>query len=101
MPKKLLHPVIGDKNIGSPVVVVVIEGHTQGFALYCLNPRVAANVAEGPVAIIVIEDARRGAELIGPAVDAKTRAAENVVRDVPVEIPGHEQIQLAVVIVMQ
>src|SRR6266436_1651516 len=99
MPKKLLHPVIGDKNIGSPVIVVVIEGHTQGFALYCLNPRVAANVAEGPVAIIVIEDTRRCTELVGPAVDAKARAAKKVMSDVPVEVARHEQIQLAVIIV--
>jgi hypothetical protein len=71
VPKELLHPVIGDKNIGTPVVIVVIEGHAQSFACYCLNPRLAADIAEGPIAIIVVEDARRCAELVRPAVDAK------------------------------
>ena len=49
----------------------------------------------------MVEEARYGTELVWATVGRKAYAAKDVVRDVPVEVAGDEQVELAVIIVIE
>ena len=101
VPQELFHAVVGDEDVREAVAVVVVERHAQRLAFQGRNTRFAAHVREGAVAVVVIEDARHRTEFIRPAVDRIVRAAQDVVANVPIEVAGDEQVQLAVVIVIE
>ena len=97
----LLHAVVGDEYISEAVAVVVGEGHAQGPSLFGGNTRFLADIRECTVAVIVIKDARRRGKFLRRTVGVPLSAADLAVFRVPFHIAGDEQIQLAVVIVIE
>src|SRR5262249_49482199 len=63
--------------------------------------RSRAHVAKPPATFVVEEHVGDRAELIRTAIRVERRSAEDVPADVPIEVPGYEQIQPSVVIVVE
>src|ERR1039458_639532 len=59
----LLHSIVGHKNIGESVAIVIGEGHSQGTSLLGGDAGALTYIRECPVAIVVIQDAGRRGKL--------------------------------------
>ena len=54
--EEALHGVVGDKNIGEAIAVVVGKGNAESLAMRIGDSGLLGNVGEGAVPIVVIED---------------------------------------------
>src|SRR5208283_4126926 len=99
--KVLLHSVVGHNNVRETVLIVVCERHAQRSPLLGGNPGTLADVLERAVATIVIEQISRSGKFTRWAVGLPTAAADLVVIGVPFHVTGHEEIQMAVVVVIE
>src|SRR5439155_2508209 len=99
--QKLFHTVVGDKNVGEAVAVVVVERDSERFPLRRRDSRFHAYVAKSSSPFIMEKHIANSAELVRTAISMKRRPAENVPADVPVQVARYEQIEAAVVIVIE
>src|SRR5258708_39244714 len=68
------------------------------------NPRLPGDVCKGAIAIVVIEDVGCAIVIVGMAVGSKARTLFPTVAvglEGPVEIASHEQIEFAIVVVIE
>src|ERR1700691_2200407 len=101
MKKKLIRGVISDKNVRESVTVIVRERYSQPMALLRGDAGSDAHILERAVSPIVIKDVRNGRKRTRRAVGGSFGAARFAFLDAPIEIAGNEQIQPAVVIVIE
>src|SRR5580658_2015754 len=97
--KKVLHGIVGNEQIHSPIVVDVGGHYAQAFPHGALDGGAAGHIGERSVAIVVKQEAMGGLKQSRNAVIALSGfvdAARRFVR--VVDEAAHEQIQAAVVI---
>src|SRR5580698_230570 len=99
--KKLIRSVIGDKNVRESVAVIVRERYPQPVALLRGDAGSDAHVLKRAISPIVIEDVCDGRKRTWRAVGGSFGAARFAFLDAPIQIAGNEQIQPAVVIVIE
>src|SRR3989454_12003057 len=101
MKEILLHAVVGDEYVCKSVVIVICECHSKRTALLGGDARFLTNIRKRAIAIVVIKNVGRGQKLFRWTVRMPLAAAALTVFGVPFQIPGHEQIQLTVIIVIE
>ncbi len=96
--------VVRDVDVGPPVAVVVRESYAQPLAVRVGDARILRDVGECAVTIIPEKDVGDAFEVVGMAVSLVTGfplAAVNVLLEGPIQIAAHEQVELAVVVVVE
>src|SRR6267143_1628741 len=96
----LLHAVVGDEYISEAVGIVVGEGHSQSATFFSGDSRFLAYVSKSAAAVIVIQNVAGGGKLFRRAVSVPLSAAGLAVLAVPFHIAGDEEVQFAVVVVV-
>ena len=97
----LLHAVVGHNNVRETVLIVVRERTAQRSPLLGGNPGTLADILERAVPTIVIEQIGSPGKFTRRAVRFPGAAANLVVIGVPFHITGHEEIEMAVVVVIE
>ena len=92
--------VVGHQNVWPAIAVDILESHAQAFAGRLQQAGLGAHVLEAAAAQIAIEQMGHWGEFIGMTVGAQGpfTAAPFVLTEVPVEVTGDKQVQLAVAI---
>ena len=96
--------VVGDEDVDEAVAIVIGEGDAHAAALMLRDPRLLRHVLEGAVAAIAIERIGEPLEIHRVAVDAHVArgvAAKTVVADRPLGVIHHQQIEQAIVVVVE
>ncbi len=95
--------VVGDEEVRPAVVVVVEHGHAQRLGVGVAQPRLDRDVLEGAVPAVAVQDRalplvrlRRAVGLVGAV-----QRAEEVLVQRPLHVVGDEQVQLAVLVVVE
>src|SRR5882762_3417993 len=102
--QEALHGIVGNKNIDETIAVVVREGYSQSLAIRIGDSRLGGNVGEGAVAIVAVENVGNTVIVVGMTIGAVTRsalAAVAVGAKSPIDVTGHEQVELAVIVVVE
>src|SRR5271168_4098719 len=87
----LLHAVVGDKNVREAISVVVGERNAERLSFFCRNTGPLADVLEGTVAAVPIEQAGRRGKYAGRAIGMPVAAANLVVIGVPFHVASYEE----------
>ena len=102
--EEVLDGVVGDEQVDEAVVVDVGGHHAQRLAHGAGDVGAGGDVGEGAVAVVVEDRARRGPEHPRDAVEALAElvvAAEHVVLQVELDKRAEEQVEAAVVVVVE
>ena len=102
--QKALHRVIGHIDVDEAVAVVVAERHAEALAWRRRDAGLRRDVGERAVAVVAVQEVRRGIEIVRVTVGAVAwlvLAAMAVLLEAPLQIAGHEQIEAAVVVVVE
>ena len=97
--QKIGHTVVGDKHVGTAVIVVIAHGHSQAVADVLPEASLRARVGKSALAIVEIQDVRQPLVHEWMAVDADATlrvTTEAVVRLRRIEVVGDEEIEIAV-----
>src|SRR6266446_5529710 len=97
----LLHAIVGNIDVGKSVAIVIGERHTQTVPFLGCNFRALAHILECAVSAIVVENVGGAWKFSGRTVGMKIAAAVFAVLRVPVHVARDEEIQLAVVIIVE
>src|SRR5271170_4653863 len=100
MEQKLAHAIVRNENIGETIVIVVGKRHTKGTPLERGDAGALADVFECAIAAIAIKDIGRCREFGGRTVRLPFIAANLAVLRVPEHVARDEQVEVAVVIVI-
>ncbi len=87
-----------------PSTVIVGERYAQSFALGVGDASLRGNVGKCSVAVVVIEDVGGASKIVGVTVGAQAGflfSAIAVVPEAPIYITGHEEVEAAVVVVIE
>src|SRR6476660_9448562 len=101
MVEVLLHAVVGDEYVSEAVAIVIGEGHAQGTAFLSRDTGFLADVCKSSVAIIVIENAGGGGKFLRRTICVPVSAAGFAVLRVPFHVAGDEQVQPAIIVVVE
>src|SRR5580700_11005210 len=101
MEEKLAHAVVRDENIGESVVIVVREGYAQRAPFERGDSGLLADVFECAIAAIAIKDVRGRGEFGRRTVRLPLASANLAVLRVPEHVSRDEQVQVAVVVVIE
>src|ERR1039458_8975670 len=84
-------------------MIVVGEGYAHSFAADLSNACVRRHVRKGSIPVVVVKRIGKRGVILGMAVGAhiRTGSAKRVLVDLPLAIVRHEQVQAAVVIVIE
>src|ERR1035441_6670355 len=84
-------------------MIVVGEGYAHSFPADLANAHRSRHIRERSVPVVVVKRIGKRGVILGMAVGAhtRTRPAKRVLVDLPLAIVGHEQVQAAVVIVVE
>src|SRR5438876_12246057 len=96
-----LHAIVVVEYVCKPVVLVICECHSNRTALLGGDARFLANIRKRAIAIVVIKNVGRGRKLFRWTVRMPLAAAALTVFGVPFHVPCDEQIQLAVIVVIE
>ncbi len=99
--QEVIHDIVGDENISETVAVVVGKRHTQSVTFERGNSGLDAHILKRAVTAIVIEDVADGGKLTRRAIALNVATAGLAALEVPVQIANDEQVELAVVIVVE
>src|SRR5947208_7266775 len=98
------HRIVGDKDVREAVVVIIGKRYPQSFAFRVSNASLRGNVGKCSVPIIVIEDVRDALKIVGMAVGPQAGflfSTIAVVPEAPIHITGHEEVEVAVIVVIE
>src|SRR5207302_489908 len=102
--QEALHRVIGHKDIGETVAVVIGKTHSQALAVRIRYTGFGGDIGERAVAIVVIEDVRHAVVIVGMTVGAETGSLLSAIAirlKGPVHISSNQQIEFAVIVVIE
>src|SRR5262245_27760023 len=102
--QEILHGVVRDEEIHQTVIVDVGGHDAEALADRALNVGTGRHVGEGAVAVVAVQEVRRPLENAGDAVEAFPKlvvAAEHFARRRILDEAAEEQIELAVVVVVE
>ena len=101
MEEKLAHAVVGHENVGESVAIVIGERDAERAALERGDAGTLADVFECAVAAIAVKNIGGLREFGGRAVRLPLVAADLAVLGVPQHVAGDEQVEMAVVVVVE
>src|SRR5580693_7023188 len=101
MEEKLAHAVVRDENIGESVVIIVREGDAERASFDRGDSGPLADVFECAIAAVAIEDIRGRGEFGRRTVGLPLASANLAVLRVPEHVSRDEQVQVAVVVVIE
>ena len=102
--QKALNRIVGDVDVGEAVVVVVGERDAQPLARRLRDGRRGRHIGERPIAVVVEQQVGHALEVVRMAVRPVARlfpAAVTVVLKRPLHVARDEQIEAAVVVVVE
>src|SRR5690348_6811890 len=92
--QKALDRVIGDKDIGESIAIVVRKRDAESLAVWVGDSRLLRNICEGTVAIIVIKDVRESRVVVGMAIGANSQrrflTTVAIVLECPIDVTRNE-----------
>ena len=96
------HVVVGNENIHEAVSIVVIETHAHALAEFFGDAGRAGNVGKSAVTVVFVERGREWFVKLRVTIGPQTSPAQThgVLVDFPLAVVRNEQIQLAVVVVV-
>src|SRR5262249_46964345 len=100
--EEVLHRVVGDEDVGPSVAVVIETDYAEAVALLRADSRGAADIGESSIPVVVKERRRLAVIFAGVAIGAVALLrADEVVFGCEVDVVGDDEIEAAVVIVIE
>src|SRR5207244_4777244 len=102
--KKALHRIVGHEDIRNPVPAVISKCHPKALAMRIRDSGFLGNIRKRSVSIVVIENVGHTFVIVRMAVSTISRpllSAKAVGFEAPVHITCDEEIELAVVVVIE
>ena len=104
MEQEVRQIVVGDKDVREAVVIIVGKSHTHATPDVARNASFGRDVLKGPIAAIPVECVGQSFEILRVGVNTQIAVALTAVAvkiGSPVSVIDHEQVQPAVVIVVE
>src|ERR1700691_6400024 len=101
MKQKLLHHIVGNKDVGKSVAIIVGKCHTEAISLFPCDTGFYTHIFKRAVAAVVVEDIADWRKFSWRTVLAYNQPTRLAVPHVPVQIAGHEQVQFAIVVIVK
>src|SRR5947207_1325377 len=90
-----------NEDIGPPVSVEVVEGHSQSLAWVLADAARPRHVQKCPVALVLVKEVGNGGKLLRVAIRTQFWPAAGDVMEIPLHIPTDEKVQVPIVIVVE
>src|SRR3984893_4963848 len=88
--KKLLGDIVGHKDVGKAVTIIVGESYSQPMALFRGNAGGHTHILKRAVSPVAIQNVRDRSKFAGRAIRRPFRAARFALLHAPIEIAGNE-----------
>ena len=96
------HPVVGHEDVGESVRIRIRHRDAHAFPDVRSDPSRAGHVGEPAAAVVAVEKIREPLVVGGRAVHSFAfRTADSVILRRPVQVAGHEQVEVRIVVVVQ
>ena len=100
--KIVFEGIVGDEDVGKPIVVVVGKRQTHAFANILGNVGLFGDVSKSAVAVVAVEDVRHSQEIDRRAVGRKSLLnAESCRADSVIEVVHDKKVEPPVVVVIE